>query len=263
VPAEPQAIFQQPAEVVSVVQRAEGIYMIRLFADKIAAAARPGHFVEVRCGTDRDFILRRPFAVHAASGRTIDILFDVKGKATAALAQARVHDVFDTIGPLGRPFTIKGGTSRALLIAGGMGIAPLAFLAGELQSNHVRIYLALGATSKSRLPELMDLKRAAREMAVATDDGSLGERGVVTQVVPPLLHSSKPEMIYAAGPKAMLAEVARMVKPYDIPTEVSMEALMACGVGACLSCVVRTTEGLKRVCADGPVFPAEQVIWQW
>jgi dihydroorotate dehydrogenase electron transfer subunit len=256
-------VFQQTAEVVSVTQRAESIYLMRLFADRIAGASQPGHFIQVRCGTDRDFILRRPFAVHATDGKTIDILFDVRGKGTSVLARARVHDTFDVLGPLGRPFTIPAGISRAVLVCGGMGIAPLEFLASELSSRHVRLYLALGAKTKSRLPDLMDLKRAAREVVVATDDGSIGERCVVTDLLPQLVHGAKPDVVYAAGPKAMLAEVSRIVQPYNVPTQVSMEALMACGVGACLSCAVRTTEGIKRVCADGPVFPAEQVIWEW
>lgn len=258
-----EPIHQEAAQVVATEQVAEGVFVLRLFSDRIARAAKPGQFVHARVGVDRDFILRRPLSVHAASGQSIELLFDVKGKGTRALSRLRPHDVLDILGPLGRGFTIPDGAKRVLIVAGGMGVAPLAMLADELASRHVRMYVALGARTKARMLHLIELKRIAHEVVAVTDDGSLGERGCVTDVVPPLLHPARPDMVYACGPEAMLEVVARQVQPYDIPCEVSLERLMACGVGACLSCAVRTTDGVKRACADGPVFDAREVVWRW
>lgn len=256
-------MFQQAAQVISNHQVADGVFAVRLFADKIAAAAKPGQFIEVRCGSDRDFILRRPFAVHAVSGQAIEILFDVKGKGTRALARSQPHDVFDVIGPLGRGFSLPSDVKRAVLVSGGMGIASLMMLADELGSMHVRIYFALGAKTKSQLLNIVEIKRLAREVVVATDDGSYGERGAITELVPALVHQAKPDIIYGCGPRPMLSQLARVTRPYEVPCEVSLEALMACGVGACLSCAIRTQSGVARVCAEGPVFAAEEVVWEW
>lgn len=242
---------------------ADDVFVVRLFSDRVARAAKPGQFVHVRIGSDRDFILRRPFSLHAVSGQSIEILFDAKGKGTRALSRMRQHDVLDVLGPLGRGFTVPPDTKRALLVAGGMGVAPLAMLAEELQARRIRTYVALGARTKARVLHLIELKRIAHEVAVATDDGSLGERGCVTDLVPPLLHSARPDVVYACGPEAMLEVISRQIRPYDIPCEVSLERLMACGVGACLSCAVRTTDGIKRACAEGPVFDAREVVWGW
>lgn len=256
-------MFEQSSQVMSSEQLADGVFSLRLFADRIAQAARPGQFVHVRCGTDREFILRRPFSIHGVSGQTIDILFDVRGKGTRALARMRQHDVLDVLGPLGRGFTVKPGVKRALLVAGGMGVAPLSLLAEELSSRAARVYIAYGVKTKSRALRLVELKRLAREVSVATDDGTLGERGPITELLPSLVHQVKPDAVYACGPEPMLREVVRITRPYDVPCEVSLEALMACGVGACLSCAVRTTGGIRHVCSDGPVFEAGEVVWEW
>jgi dihydroorotate dehydrogenase electron transfer subunit len=261
--AEDRQMHQQAAQVVATEHVAEDVIRLRLFADKVAQQAKPGQFVHVRIGTDREYILRRPFSVHAVSGQTLDLLFDVKGRATRSLSRARVHDVLDVIGPLGRGFSIPANAKQALLVAGGMGIAPLAMLAEELWRRKIRVYVALGARTKARVIELVELKRLAREVVVTTDDGTMGERARVTDVVGGLIGRAKPDIVYGCGPEVMLAKLAKVVQPYELRCEVSLERLMACGVGACLSCAVRTTEGIERACAEGPVFDASRVVWQW
>lgn len=256
-------MFQEAAEVVSIQQVADCVFVMRLFADRIARAAKPGQFVHVRCGTDREFILRRPFSLHTVSGQAVEIMFDVRGKGTRALSRMRPHDVVDVLGPLGRGFSIPAGTRKALLVAGGMGVAPLAMLAEELAALHVRATAALGFRTRARALLVMELKRVAHSVVITTEDGSFGQRGRATDAVPQLLVQSQPDIVYACGPEAMLAEVARHLQPYDTPCEMSLERLMACGVGACLSCAVRTKDGIKRACVDGPVFRADEVVWGW
>jgi dihydroorotate dehydrogenase electron transfer subunit len=241
---------------------AEGVGLMVLHAPRVAAAVQPGQFVHLRLGTKAETILRRPFSVHRAVGEHIELLYQVLGAGTLLMAEKRRGDSsMDVVGPLGHGWVVSDSLAHALLVAGGLGAAPLGLLAERLAERGVAVTVAQGAPTAQRLMARELFERVARVVAVATDDGSAGERGLVTVPVARLLSSERFDVAYTCGPEAMQRAVAGMLEQARVPCQVSLERLMACGIGACLSCVVTTRSGLKRACVDGPVFDAEEVLW--
>lgn len=248
-------------EVLANERVAEGVGLIVLRAPRIAASVEPGQFVHLRIDAGADFILRRPFSVHRTHGDAIEILYQVLGRGTRALALRGAGETMDAIGPLGSGWRIPETAAHALLVAGGLGAAPLAMLAERLAERGVAVTVAQGAPTADRLVARDVFESVARRVAYATDDGSSGVRGFVTAVSERQLAQDRPDVVYVCGPEVMARAVASQAAAADVPCQVSLERLMACGVGACLSCVVTTRSGLKRACVDGPVFDAEEVCW--
>lgn len=240
---------------------AEGVGLAAFHAPRVASGVAPGQFVHVRIAEGADFILRRPFSVHRASGEAIEILYQVLGRGTRALASADRGTEMDLIGPLGTGWSVPEGTAHALLVAGGLGAAPMGMLVERLTARGVAVTVAQGAPSADRLVAGELFETHARRVEVATDDGSLGHRGYVTGLVEGLIADDRPDVVYACGPEPMQRIVAAQAAAAGVTCQVSLERLMACGVGACLSCVVSTTGGRKRACVDGPVFDASTVLW--
>ena len=240
---------------------AQGVGLLALRAPRTAAAVEPGQFVHLRIATGADFLLRRPFSVHRAAGETIEILYQVLGRGTLDLAGKVRGDVMDAIGPLGTGWEVPDGAAHVLLVAGGLGAAPLGMLAERLAARGVAVSVAQGAPTSARLVARGLFESIARRVEVATDDGSAGERGFVTVVSERLLETDQPDLVCVCGPEVMARAVAAQAAGAGVPCRVSLERLMACGIGACLSCVVTTTHGRKRACVDGPVFDAEEVCW--
>jgi dihydroorotate dehydrogenase electron transfer subunit len=251
----------EPVTVLANDRIAEGVGLATLHAPRTASLVRPGQFVHIRVSVGADFILRRPFSVHRASQDRIEILYQVLGTGTLRLAESRVGQKMDVLGPLGHGWDVPDSISHALLVAGGLGAAPLGMLAEHLAGRGVAVTVAQGAPTHSRLVARELFERVARRVEIATDDGSAGERGFVTGPVARLLAEERFEAAYACGPEVMQRIVAGMARDAGIACQVSLERLMGCGIGACLSCVVSTTDGLKRACVDGPVFDAEEVVW--
>lgn len=255
-------MHQVKTTVVSKQALTKEIYKITLFAPPIAREAKPGQFVHLQCGTEQSYLLRRPFSIHQVVGvDTIDILIRVVGQGTSWLAERRPKDTIDAIGPLGNGFEVDSRIDRALLIAGGIGVAPMVFLARQLFDAKVRSYTALGAKTSADLLDAMELKRLTRRVAVTTEDGSRGHHGLVTDILAQEIEEAKPQMVYACGPEAMLRNVAGICARFEVPCQVSLEARMACGVGACLGCAVETIDGYVNVCSAGPVFDSETLGW--
>ena len=252
-------------ESVSVVANerlASGVGLMVLRAPRVAAAVQPGQFVHLRLDTHSETILRRPFSVHRAQGEHIELLYQVLGAGTLLMAEKRAGDTsMDVVGPLGHGWVVPDGVAHALLVAGGLGAAPLGILAEQLAERGVAVTVAQGAPTAERLVARDLFERVARVVEVATDDGSAGERGLVTLPVARLLRAERFDVAYTCGPEAMQRAVAQMLADTGVRSQVSLERLMACGIGACLSCVVSTRDGLKRACVDGPVFDAEEVLW--
>ncbi len=251
----------EPVEVVANDRVAEGVGLMRLHCPGIGAEAQPGRFVQLRIRREASFILRRPFSVHAASEEGIEILYQVLGVGTRELSLLRPGARMDAVGPLGNGFSIPDGTEHALVVAGGLGCAPLLFLVRELSRVGVAVTVAFGAPTRDRLVRLDAFSALARRVEPATDDGSEGRRGLVTDLVPGLIEDDAPDIIYSCGPEPMSRTVAEQAVRAGVPCEVSLERLMACGIGACLSCVVTTVDGRERACVEGPVFDAERVVW--
>lgn len=240
---------------------ATGIGLLALRAPRIAATVEPGQFVHLRIATGTDFLLRRPFSVHRASGESIEILYQVLGRGTRELAGRRAGGHMDAIGPLGTGWEVPPEVDHLLLVAGGLGAAPLGMLAERMAARGVAVSVALGAPSAERLVARELFGTLARRVEVATDDGSAGERGFVTVVSRRLIAEDRPDLVCVCGPEPMARAVAAQAAEAGVACRVSLERLMACGIGACLSCVVTTTQGLKRACVDGPVFDALEVCW--
>jgi len=256
-------MFQVKADILAKEEVVPGVFNLTIVSPEISRNAKPGQFVHVKCcGRNENFILRRPFSIHrVVPGRAFEILFQVVGKGTEALSKVKIHDTLDIIGPLGASFSYSEKIKSALLVAGGIGVAPLIFLAEELTAKQVMIYPMLGAQTKTKLLRYIDFKRLGKKTYAATDDGSFGHEGTVVDLLNRTIHQLRPEIIYACGPDPMLRKIVRTADDFGIKCQVSLEATMACGIGACLGCACATRQGYKMVCKDGPVFDAQDIIW--
>lgn len=254
------------AVIISQEQRAEGQYLLTLRCPEIAAVAQPGQFVHIRCSPGYDPLLRRPLSICLAwpEEGLIYLWYQVVGKGTELLKELRTGEKVDIMGPLGRGFETGRQGRNTVLIGGGMGIAPLIFL-GRFLDRDQTVTAYFGARSVRHLPPPGLLPENFVYHA-ATDDGSAGCRGLVTDILPAWDTGNKPDLIYACGPHVMLVRVAELAHRLDIPLQVSLESAMACGVGACLGCTCREAGGTKgdwlKVCQDGSVFWSREVNWE-
>ncbi len=254
------AISQVRARVISSSEVMPDVYLIWLESPGIASLAQPGQFVMVGCGPES--LLRRPLSIHRTSAdkARLALMFAVVGKGTDWLAQRQAGDKVDLLGPLGNGFTIQPATRNVLLIAGGIGIAPLCFLAQEAKKQGSSVTLLLGAATSAQLcPD--KLLPDDTECITATEDGTAGRKGMITECLPEL--SSRADQVFACGPTAMYRAMAlkRQELPGTKPVQISLEVRMACGLGVCYGCAVKTKKGLKQVCQDGPVFELDDILW--
>ena len=223
-------------------------------------ATFPGQFAELRVDNTPSVVLRRPISVHSfdAEKNEIGFLVQVVGDGTRWLASLKVGDKVNTLMPLGNGFTMPAEAGgRYLLVGGGVGSAPLYYLAEQLKKNGNDFVILIGARSEKDLYR-RDAYEALGQVEYTTEDGSLGEKGYVTN------HSilaEKFDRIYTCGPKPMMLAVAKYARENGMACEVSLENKMACGLGACLCCVEDTKEGHKCVCTDGPVFSIDELKW--
>ena len=214
----------------------------------------PGQFAEVLVGNSATTYLRRPISIYDTNYDTNELSLLIKkvGDGTAALSKLKEGDILNLVYPLGNTFSLPHG-ENALLIGGGVGIAPMLLLAKLLHSKGYNPDVLIGGRTSADIIE-PDKYKPYGEVFITTDDGSAGEKGKVTQ------HSLFTEkiksyaIIYACGPDPMMKAVARVAASHQIPCEISLENTMACGIGACLCCVVETIDGNKTTCVDGPVF---------
>jgi dihydroorotate dehydrogenase electron transfer subunit len=263
--------MQIQAEVLSI--RKVGAYnAMTVVAPGMAELTKPGHFLAVQVGgPESSMLLRRAFAIYDVKARgvyggTVEFVFAVHGKGTAWLAGRRPQDKIDVVGPLGKPFRLPAEPVTATLVGGGYGSAPLLPLATALRERGCRVDFVLGAGSVDRLFGQLDAKRIASSIEVTTDDGSMGRRGRVSDVLPQLLDRTGSEVVYACGPMAMLRAVSDLATERGIPCQVAVEESMACGIGVCMTCVLPVVgdDGQTRMvrsCVEGPVFLGDRVRW--
>jgi dihydroorotate dehydrogenase electron transfer subunit len=240
-------------------------YLMWLEAPEIAATARPGQFVMAYCGEDT--LLRRPFSVHRIEEGKIALLFQVIGKGTQWLAQRKRGDAVDILGPLGNGFRVDPGSDNLLLVAGGIGIAPLRFLADEALKEAKKVTLIMGARSADYLlpisspQSLFDggILPSSFHVVNATEDGTEGFKGLATDLIP--AYAEGADQIFACGPVEMYRTMAANHHRYNKGVQISLEIMMGCGMGVCYGCTIKTKNGLKQVCKDGPVFDLGEVEW--
>jgi dihydroorotate dehydrogenase electron transfer subunit len=214
---------------------------------------RPGQFLHVRVNPGQDPFLRRPFSYFRASSGRVEILYEVLGRGTSILSGKKKGDSLRAMGPLGNAFKENLGKKKRILVAGGVGVPPLVFLAEQYPTA----YLLIGTRSKAELMPKSELGKVRAKVLCSTEDGSYGTEGRVTLLLEKILKGQHPGecFIQTCGPKKMMEAVIAIAAKYGVQGEASWDESMACGVGACLGCMVKTRGGLKRACADGPVFP--------
>lgn len=274
-------ILQNKTKILDNAKISEGYYKITLQAPLISRIAQPGQFITLRISDNYRPLLRRPFSIHSVSGKNlegagrIEVLYEVVGPGTELLSQKEPGDYLDVLGPLGKGFSMFD-TRYSILVGGGMGIAPLYFLAQRLIAGNTpassagRQYarrntvILIGAKTKKELLCQKGFANLGCGVRISTDDGSAGFKGRVTDLLRIILrarHATERTTIYACGPKAMLYCVSLIAGRQNIAAEVSLEEYMACGLGVCAGCEVKTKQGYQSVCKHGPVFDSRFIKW--
>jgi len=254
------------------VRRAGAYHVLSLTAPGISENVKPGHFLTLGMGGEESsMLLRRAFAIHRVQSRgvyggTLDIVVGVHGKGTKWLVDRRRHDPIDIVGPLGRPFVLPKEPVSTVLVGGGYGSAPLFMLAEQLRERGCRVDVILGAATEEKLFGALELKRLASTLTITTDDGSLGQRGRVTDVLGSLMQANDTAVVYACGPMPMLQRVAEIASDHQAYSQCAVEEAMACGIGVCMTCVLPVIgeDGVTRMlraCTEGPVFRGDRVRW--
>ncbi|PYG89916.1 dihydroorotate dehydrogenase electron transfer subunit [Ruminiclostridium sufflavum DSM 19573] len=244
----------------------EDVYRMKIKSEYVSLNAKPGQFVNIRCG-GIDALLRRPISICDVDreNNTFDIVFQIKGKGTEKLCHKCAGEV-DIMAPLGNPFSLDDKYKSICVVGGGIGTFPLLYL---LKSSTASEKTALmGFRSESAVVLEEQFKAAANTVEVVTDDGTYGKKAFVTELLEQRILEQKPDIVYTCGPAPMMRKVAAIAEKSDIACQVSMEQRMGCGIGACLVCACKTKKGgnddwgFSHVCKDGPVFWSTDVCWE-
>ena len=253
-------MLQRIVPVTSREEIAENIFVLRFLCKEIAGTAGPGQFVNIRCGDACLPLLRRPFSISRLIGDEVELLFNVVGQGTRMLAGKRVGDSLDVLGPLGLPFHSEGDFKTALVVAGGVGIAPFPFLTSVLNKKGKKSVTFLGARTASQLPPVH-----LENIHLATDDGTKGYHGTVVDLLRNYLQQHRVEnpKLFGCGPTNMLKALSNVAQEMKIDCELSLEGDMACGIGLCQGCPVERSNGEKKyalVCVEGPTFNSKDIL---
>jgi dihydroorotate dehydrogenase electron transfer subunit len=242
-------------------------HCLKIFVPHSLDLIKPGQFAMLSIKECKDVLLPRPFSIHKFARKEnasyLDFLFKVVGKGTSFLAELPSSSSIGVLTPLGNGFPDPPSGYKALIVAGGMGIAPLFPLILRLKESSPSVAVLYGAKSRDDLvclPQLLDMRDI--KIKITTEDGTEGEAGVVTKLLDrDGLKTGAKTVIYACGPEPMLKRVAGFAAERTVPCWISLERKMACGVGACLGCVAKTREGYKCTCKDGPIFASQDIMW--
>lgn len=258
-------MVEQTVQIVANDRDAGLYFRLVVRAPAIAQLAQPGQFAHVRIPPLKEALLRRPFSIFQANGDTFSILYKTIGKGTEVLSRLRPGEELNVLGPLGQGFTVPApGEATPLLIAGGYGMAALFLLA---QRSPRKGIVFVGGRARVDILCEQEFRALGFDVRVTTEDGSLGESGLVTQpLAAELKRASAHRQLYACGPTPMLKAVAALADQFDVPAELSLDQHMCCGLGVCLTCVVpvRTGSGweYQRSCTEGPVFDSRRIAWE-
>lgn len=256
------AAFEERARVLENKQLGPRLYKLTLHAPRSSEVIRPGQFVHLQLPHFEAHILRRPFSVYRAfpQSSTIEIIYQVVGEGTAYMRAYEPGAECSVMAPLGHGWQACEG--KALIVGGGVGAAPLFLLAEQFAAEGHPFEVVLGAQTESMLVTRADYAALlGRDPILATDDGSVGFAGFCTDPVREELLRGDYDAVFCCGPEPLMKAVADISAKAGVKCWISMEKRMACGIGACLSCVVETAKGKRRSCVDGPVFNAEDVVW--
>ena len=235
------------------------IFLLSFDSAYLSKNSYPGQFLHIKIIKT---ILRRPFSIHCLKGKTVFILFRIRGRGTQILSGYKPGDKLSIIGPLGKGFCLNGGAEKNILLAGGLGVAPLVFLTDKLKKS--KPLVILGAKDKNDSIGADEFKKRGCKVYVATEDGSRGKKGTAVDILKSLskkFNKSDKINIYTCGPEAMFKGIKKVIgKKKNISCQVSFEQFMGCGLGVCCGCTIETKKGYKKVCKDGPVFNMRD-IW--
>lgn len=267
-----EKIIQTNATVVKNISMGRDCRKITLNCPEAFAGASPGQFVTLAIPGMDTPLLRRPFSIHALTGIRdkrclVDVLFKIIGNFTKNLAEIEKHGHVNILGPLGRGFTLPEKPGPFVLIGGGIGIAPLVFLAKSLSLPgpiHKNSRVFIGGRTAADILCIDDFTRLGYKVTISTQDGTMGEKAIITEPFSAMVSECRPETIYACGPIPMLKAIHKIAASHRVPCQVSVETVMACGIGVCLGCAIRVKDanaGFRHVCKDGPVFDTKD-LWQ-
>jgi len=255
--------LQNKFKIISNERLCPQFYRMCIDAKSVVRNIKPGQFVHIRVSEGLEPFFRRPFSVYRAL-KHLEIFYEPVGKGTKLLASKKSGEELDILGPLGNHFTLPpGGVKQVVMVAGGIGVAPFLILTDILKQNKkLELILLYGGRTKGHVYDMKEFKKNGCKIFVATDDGSVGTQGKVTKLFSKIHPDPDTTMIYTCGPHRMMAAVQDYAKQYRIKGESACEEVMACALGACLGCSIRTTRGFRTVCYDGPIFDLEEVIFE-
>jgi len=253
------SLINADLEVTAISQVAEDTFALRFHSPELAAQLKPGQFMNILTTEAIEPLLRRPYSISSVEGDECEILFSLLGKGTHLLARKRVGDRIGVLGPLGNTFGYEKDFGTAVIVAGGIGVAPFPYLTAELQRREIPVVTFLGARNAGRV-----VRRGLSNLQVATDDGSEGFHGNVISCLDDYLsrHALDRPMIFACGPNPMLMATQSYARANELACELSLESEMACGIGICQGCPIEKHEGERKytlVCTDGPCFNSTDI----
>ncbi len=256
------------AEISEKTEIAPGIFDFRIKSKEIALEAKAGQFLNIKCSDSLSALLRRPVSICDVNIYTGEVrfVFQIRGDGTRLLAEKKVGDTIDILGPLGNGFTVSSDFKNSLLIGGGIGVFPLMMLSKKLEMDSTSVYLGFRNSDMVVLDK--EFGYVCSDFKIATDDGSRGIKGYVTQLMEEKIKNSNIDIVYACGPESMLKIVQKNCLDNGIPCQLSMEQRMGCGIGACLVCACKIkVKGenaweYRHVCKDGPIFSGDEVIFE-
>lgn len=229
-------------------------------APDLRQEVKPGQFVHIRTNEGGlEPLFRRPFSVYRAQ-KHVEIFYDVKGPGTKLLSQKQKGDTIDVLGPLGTGFVLPPvGTKQVVMVAGGIGVAPMLILSDALKKSKYEMILIYGGRTRGHIYPLTDFKVNGVKVHIATDDGSVGLKGRVSGLFDKIDINPDSTFIYTCGPNPMMKAVQDFAGKHHLKGQAACEEIMACALGACLGCSIETTHGFKTVCYDGPAFALDEV----
>ena len=253
--------IQGKYKVVSNQKLCPRFYCLAIDAKPLLKKIQPGQFIHIRVNDRFEPFFRRPFSVYRAQ-KTVDIFYEVVGLGTKLLSEKKKGDAIDILGPVGTPFDLPSeDIKQIVMVAGGIGIAPFLILSDVLKKQKLDLILLYGGRTKEHVYPMKEFKQNGCKVYVSTDDGSVGARGRVTELFSKIDIDAKTTLIYTCGPHKMMEAVQRFARENRLRGQAACEEIMACALGACLGCSIKTKSGFKTVCYDGPVFDLQEVVF--
>ena len=252
--------YQDNYKVASLTKVNATYYRLAFDAPALAKAVKPGQFIHIKVSEGFEPLFRRPFSVYRAQGGKVEIFFEPVGVGSRLLTACKKGDVLNVLGPLGKPFTMPPKSVKQIVfVAGGIGVAPFMLFSDMLKAHKAEKVLLYGGRSKAHTFPMGEFRKNGVNVAVATDDGSVGTKGRVSEIFG-RIQLSPSTRIYTCGPRPMMAAVRAFAEKNALSGEASLEEVMACGLGACLGCSIMTKDGYRTVCHDGPVFALNRLV---